>query len=138
MNLLKLPLTFLLTISLLTVPVAAQHKHRTAEKSPAKPPAAPVPSPSPSPTPESVTPVTFDTLLAADSYKIYAEARGVGQLIGSSAVNDVLEPILQLGGPDKDFVTFVNWLKAHAEQLTTSRLLVASWATFKDIPDAVI
>ena len=127
MNFLKLPLTLLLTFSLLATSVAAQQKRRVPEKTPATPPAAPAPAPA-----------TFDTLLSADSYKIYGEVRGVGQLLKSSAATDVLDPILKLGGPEKEFVDVVNWLKLHAEELTTSRLLVAAWPTFKDVPSFVV
>jgi hypothetical protein len=126
MNLLRLPLTLVLTISLLAIPVTGQ-KRRHPEKTPLKTPAAPAPAPP-----------TFDTLLAADSFKVYAEVRGVGQVIQSSAATDVLEPVLKLGGPPKGFVAFVNWLKSHADQLTTSRLLVAAWPTIKDVPDVVV
>lgn len=127
MNFLKLPLTLLLTISLLATSVAGQQKRRTTEKTAAKPPAAPAPAPA-----------TFDTLLSADSYKVYAEIRGVGQFIKSNAVNEVLDPILKFDKPDEQFADFINWLKSHAEPLMTSRLLVAAWPTFKDVPDAVV
>jgi hypothetical protein len=139
MNLLKLPLAYLLLISVVAVPVSGQHKRRVPEKSPAKTQAAPAPTPTPSPTPtpEPAPPVTFDTLLAANSYKIYAEARGVGQLVHSSAATDVLDPILKLGGPDGAFVEAVEWLKAHADQLMTSRMMIAAWPT-TDVPEAVI
>src|SRR5690349_16273526 len=131
MNPHKLPLLCILILSnlLLTTPVAGQQKRRTAEKPAVK---APAPAPAPTPTP------TFENLIAADSYKIYAEVRGVGGLVRSSAVNDVLEPILKLGGPPKDFVDVVKWMKTHADQLTTSRMLVAAWPTFKDVPEFVV
>jgi len=134
MNLLRLPLAYLLLISVIAVPVAGQQKRRVRENTPAKTPAAPAPTP----TPEPATPVTFDTLLAANSYKIYAEARGVGQLIGSSAATDVLDPILKLGGPPSDFVDTVNWLMTHADQMMTSRMIIASWPTITDVPPVMI
>src|SRR5689334_22853659 len=131
MNPHKLPLLCILILSslLLTTPVAGQQKRRNAEKPPAK---APTPAPAATPTPP-----TFETLLAADSFKIYAEVRGVGGLVRSSAVNDVLEPVLKLGGPPKDFVDFVNWMKSHADQLTASRMLIALWPSGKDVPEFV-
>ena len=130
MNPHKLPLLCILILSnlLLTTPVAGQQKRRTAEKPAVK---APAPAPAPTPTP------TFENLIAADSYKIYAEVRGVGGLVRSSAVNDVLEPILKLGGPPKDFVDFVNWMKSHADQLTSSRMLIATWSNMKDAPEFI-
>jgi len=129
MNLLKLPLAYLLLFSVVAVPVAGQQKRRT-HNPPAKTPAAPAPAPA--------TPVTFDTLLAANSYKIYGEVRGVGQLIRSNAVNDVLDPLLKLGGPPEEFLNIVNWLKGHADELVTSRMMVAAWATAKEIPEVVV
>jgi hypothetical protein len=50
----------------------------------------------------------------------------------------VLEPVLKFGGPPKDFVDVVNWVKSHADQLTTSRLLVAALPTLKDVPEFVV
>lgn len=141
MNLLKLPLAYLLLISVVALPVAGQHKRRVHEKTPPKAPTVPAKAPAapaPTPTPEPAPPVTFETLLAADSYKVYAEARGVGQLVRSSAATDVLDPVLKLGGPPSEFVDMVSWLKLHADELMTSRMMVAVWPTAKEVPQVVI
>jgi hypothetical protein len=128
MNPLKLPLAYLLIISVtVAVPVAGQQKRRGPDKTAVKTPAAPAPAP-----------VTFDTLLAADAFKVYVEVRGAGQLIRSNAANDLLDPVLKLGGPPKDFIEYVNWLKGHADELMTSRLLVAAWPTLKEVPEVVV
>ncbi|HEX5834211.1 MAG TPA: hypothetical protein VFY34_10175 [Pyrinomonadaceae bacterium] len=131
MNLLKLPLVYLLVIAVVAVPVAGQQKRRTPEKTPAKAPAAPAP------TPEPATPVTFDTLLAVDTYKIYGEARGVGQLVRSSAANDILEPLFKLSDPGSEFTDVVNWLRTHADQLMTSRLMIAAWPNVSEVPEVM-
>ncbi|HEY0730321.1 MAG TPA: hypothetical protein VGD38_19705 [Pyrinomonadaceae bacterium] len=128
MNLLRLPLAYLLLISVVAVPVAGQQKRRVPEKTPAKTPAAPAPA----------TPVTFDTLLSANMFKVYVEVRGVGQLIRSNAATEVLDPILKLGGPPDDFISTVNWLKTHSDQLMTSRMMVAAWPNVSEVPDVVI
>jgi hypothetical protein len=80
---------------------------------------------------------TFNTLLAADSYKLYVEIRSVGQLIRSSNVNDLLDPLLKFASPPKEVRTLVKWLDAHADELTTSRLLIASWPTQPDLPQFI-
>jgi hypothetical protein len=105
---------------ILATPLLAQQRRNAPRKS--------VPEPAP----------TFDSLLAADSYKIYCEIRGVGGLVRSSAVNDLLDPILKLGGPPKEFKTVVKWLNAHAEALAGSRMMVAGWGSRPNLPNFVI
>ena len=94
----------------------------------------------PKPQPKATPAPTFDTLVPADSYIIYGEIRGVGQFIRSSALNDLLEPVLKLSGPPKEFRTVIKWLNTHAEEVMTSRLLLATWASNKanDLPDVII
>ena len=115
----------LLLIALTTTTVAQQKRQAPAKPQP-KPAAAPVPPP------------TFDTLVPAYSYVIYGEVRGVGQLIRSSSVNEALEPILKLAGPPKEFRNVVKWLHAHADEVMTSRLLVATWPIAKNVPEAIV
>jgi len=126
MKLLQLPLLCTLIVSTVLTPVAGQQKRRNPEKVPAKSPAAPAPAPP-----------TFENLLAADDFKVYVEVRNVGQLIKSSAANDILEAVLKLGGPPKELIEFVEWLKSHAEQVTTSRMLIAAWPNKQDAPEFV-
>lgn len=90
------------------------------------------------PTNTSTTPVTFDTLLPADSYKIYGEVRGVGQLIRSNAVSELLEPVMKLAEPPKEFKTLIKWLNTRADDVMTSRMLVATWPSAKNVPDVVV
>jgi hypothetical protein len=89
------------------------------------------------PTPKTPPP-TFDTLLPADTYKIYGEVRGVGQLVRSNSVNEILEPIMKLAGPPKDFKTFVKWLNAQADEVMTSRMLFAGWSSSRELPEALV
>jgi hypothetical protein len=117
-----------LLLLLFTLTAAAQQKRQTSPKPQPKPAVAPTPAP------------TFDTLVPADSYVIYGEVRGAGQLIRSSALNDLLEPILKLSGPPKEFRAIVKWLNAHAEEVMTSRLLLATWPNnnAKHLPETLI
>lgn len=114
----------LLLLLALIAPTAAQQKRQ----------APPRPQPKATPAP------TFETLIPADSYTIYGEVRGAGQLIRSSAVNDLLEPILKVSAPPKEFRTVVKWLNAHADDVMTSRLLLAAWPTAgaKQAPQTII
>ncbi len=116
----------LVLLTLLIATAVAQQKRPAPARPQPKPAAAPVPPP------------TFDNLVPAESYTIYGEVRGVGQLIQSSAINEALEPILKLAGPPKEFRTLVKWLKAHADELMTSRLLVATGPVGKNLPQALI
>jgi len=122
----KIAIPLLLLLTLLTTPIAAQQKRQTPAKPQPKPAAAPAPAP------------TFENLLPADSYVIYGEVRDTGQLISSSALSDLLEPVLKLAGPPKEFKSVVKWLNAHAEQTMGSRLLFAGWPTNKSLPNAIV
>jgi hypothetical protein len=77
-------------------------------------------------------------LLAADSYRVYGEVRSVGQLIKSPSVNEILEPILKLAGPPKEFRTVVKWLNTHADEVMSSRMIVGVSSSGKDIPAALV
>ncbi len=124
---LKRRMSFLLLIFLVAaISVLAQQRRIPAVKGPQKVPAAVEPAP------------TFDTLLASDSYKIYGEIRGVGQVIGSSSVNELLEPIMKLAGPPKEFKTLVRWLNAHADAVMTSRMLIAGWPRRNNLPEMLV
>lgn len=132
---LKLPIAIALSLVFTFAPLAsaiAQQKRQT----PAKPPAAPAAKPTPVPTPP---PPTFDTLLSANTYRVYVEVRSVGQLIRSNSVNEILEPIMKLAAPPKEFKTVINWLNAHSDEVMTSRMLVATWAAGgTEVPEAVV
>ena len=132
---LKLPIAIALSLTFTFAPLAsaiAQQKRQT----PAKPPAAPAAKPTPVPTPP---PPTFDTLLSVSSYRVYVEVRSVGQLISSNAVNEILEPIMKLAAPPEEFRTVIKWLNAHADEVMTSRMLVATWAAAgTEVPPAVV
>src|SRR4029453_15300418 len=110
----------------LPITTAAQQKRQT----PARPQPKATPAPAPAP--------TFDTLLPADSYKLYVEVRGAGSLVRSNAVNKLPEPVLKFAGPPKEFKSIVRWLNAHADEVMTSRLLVATWQTNPNIPETII
>lgn len=128
---LKLPLSsacFLILLLVLAAPaqIAAQTRRQT--------PRAQTPAPARTAAPAP----TFDTLLAAQTYKLYGEIRSVGQLIRSNSINEILDPIMKLASPPKEFRTLIKWLNTHADEVMTSRMLVAAWPNSADLPDAVV
>lgn len=113
----------LLVLAVLVTPLTAQtRKPVAAPLKTATKPVAKEPAP------------TFDTLLSAGSYGVYSEVRGVGQLIRSQGVSSLLDPIMKLSGPPKEFQTLVKWLRGNAETLMTSRMMCASWAHRPKLP----
>ena len=129
MNIITRPTAAVLLVlfsTFLTATTAAQQKRHTPAKTPPKPAVAPTPAP------------TFDTLIPSGSYTLYGEVRGVGQLVRSDSINELLEPIFKLAGPPKEFKNIVKWLNAHADELMTSRLLVATWAKAKEVPESIV
>lgn len=129
---LKLPMSsafsLVLILVLSTITVAQPRRQTPRPQTPPPTPAKPAPTPAP----------TFDTLLAADSYKLYGEVRSVGQLIRSNSINEILEPIMKLASPPKEFRTLVKWLNTHADEVMTSRLLLAGWPSGGDLPDLLV
>lgn len=123
----KYPAVFIL-LFLITLTVTAQQKRPTTPKPQPKAPVVQAPAP------------TFDTLVPAESYVIYGEVRGAGQLIRSSAINELLEPVMKLASPPKEFRAIVRWLNTHSEEVMTSRLLVAAWPSNRSatLPEALI
>lgn len=97
-------------------------------------PAAPKPAPPAKPAQPALT---FETLLAADSYKIYGEVRGLGQLLRSGGINDIVDPVMKLAAPPKEFKTLVRWLNSHADELMTSRLMFAAWPSRAKLPQTL-
>ena len=119
-------ITLVLTvIAAFTSPVAAQRRRAPATKTP--PPAAP-----------KDTGPSFEDVLATDSYRIYVEIRGVGQLLKTPSFTDVIEPVLKLAGPPKEFKTLLSWLNLQAETLITSRMMVASWSVRPKLPNVLM
>ena len=122
MNLIK---SFLCLVLIFMTGSATAAQQRRTPRTPRKAPVAPTAQPST---------VSFDTLLAKETYKVYAEVRNVGQVIRSGSVNELLEPVMKLAAPPQELETLVKWLNVHAEELMTSRLMVATWSTAPGVP----
>lgn len=114
-------LSLLIVIVLLAAPICAQQ------------PAAPAKAPAPR-TPEP----TFDNLLAADSYKLYGEVRNIGQLMSTGGAGEIVDPIIKLADPPKEFKSIITFLKKNAEALATAQLLFAGWPARTDVPNAFV
>src|SRR5262249_45216313 len=77
--------------------------------------AAPVAGQRPAGAPPRQTPKlsdpTFETLLATDAYKMYGEVRNVGQLLSTGGAGEIVDPIIKLADPGKEFKSIVSFLK---------------------------
>lgn len=118
-------LSLLIAFVLFATPLCAQR------------PAAPAKSPARSEAPLTPEP-TFDNLLAADRYKLYGEIRNVGQLTSSGGAGEIVDPIIKLADPPKEFNSIIKFLKTNAEALATARLLFATWPARTDVPKAFV
>jgi hypothetical protein len=93
------------------------------------------------PAPAAASPTldpTFETLLSADSYKLYGEVRNVGQLMSNGGLGEIVDPIIKLAEPPKEFNSIIKFLKTNAEALANSRLLFATWPARTGVPDAFV
>ncbi len=126
----KTLVAFILIASLQCSTVLAQRRVPQPQPKPATPapPAQGAPDLGPS----------FDSLLAADTFKIYGEVRAVGGLIHSTAVTDLLEPLIKFGKPPKEIELLVKWLNAHAEILSGSRMMIAGWPSRPKLPTVIV
>ena len=116
--------SLVIAIVLFTPPLLAQRPTSTAPKPSTQREATPrIPDP------------TFETLLGADTYKLYGEVRNVGQLLSTGGAGEIVDPIIKLANPPPEFQSIIKFLKKNEEALATSRLLFASWPARADVPD---
>jgi hypothetical protein len=109
--------SFVTAIALFAVPLTAQQRRAPA-------PARPAP--------------TFDGLLSADAYEVYGEVRNVGQLLSTGGAGEIVDPIMKLAEPPKEFQAIIKFLKANSEALATSRLLFATSPALTQIPTTFV
>src|SRR5712691_8839148 len=110
-------ISFLTALALFAAPLSAQQRR------------APAPvKPSP----------TFDGLLSADAYEVYGEVRNVGQLLSTGGAGEIVDPIMRLAEPPKEFQSIIRFLKTNSEALATSRLLFASSPARTEIPTTFV
>jgi hypothetical protein len=114
-------LTVSLSLMLFAAPILAQQ------------PATPAPQRS-----SQLNEITFDDLLAVDAFKMYGEVRNVGQLLGNGGAGEIVEPIIKLAEPGKEFQSIIDFLKKNSEALTSSRLMFATWPTRTDLPNVLV
>jgi hypothetical protein len=99
----------------------------------AQQPTTPVPQPA-----AQLNEITFDDLLAVDAFKMYGEVRNVGQLLGNGGAGEIVEPIIKLAEPGKEFQSIIDFLKKNSEALTSSRLMFATWPARTDLPNVFV
>ena len=83
-------------------------------------------------------PPILETLLSDDSYKVYGEVRNVGQLLSTGGAGEIIEPIMKLADPPREFTALVKFLNANADTLAASRLMFATWPARTGIPNAFV
>ena len=129
--------SFVVAVSLLL-------SHVVIAQRPAKPPAAQTPRTPAAATTASVderTPAaTFDTLLSADAYGVYAEVRMVGRQAASQEIAQLIAPLTMsgIGGPPEELFNLYEFLKANAEPLTTARLMFATMPVRAGLPEVFV
>jgi hypothetical protein len=106
---------------------------------PVKPPAPTPHTPNAAAANEKAPAATFDTLLSADAYGVYAEVRMVGRQFGSQEIEQLLTPYLIGGsGVPPELVNLYKFVKAHAEPLMTARLMFATMPVRAGVPEALV
>ena len=130
-RLLSQTLALLISLATVAAPLAAQQKpapEKPKATAPAKVAAKPVAA--------EQHDRQIDSLLAADSYKVYGEVKNVGTLVHSGAFAELIDPVMKLADPPKEFKTLVKFLNTNAETLANSRLVFATWPARAGVPNA--
>ncbi|HEV7905656.1 MAG TPA: hypothetical protein VGO96_17580 [Pyrinomonadaceae bacterium] len=125
-----------LAVSLLLSPVASAQR-------PAKPPAtAPTTrtttAAAASAANERTPAATFDTLLSADAYGVYAEVRMVGRQAASQEIAQLIAPLTLGGGAPPELLNLYEFIKANAEPLTEARLMFATMPVRAGLPEVLV
>jgi hypothetical protein len=111
-------------------PLVAQQKtpqEKTSPGAPAKPPTTAL---------AAKPAIAIDTLLAADTYKVYGEVKSVGTLVSTGSIAELIDPIMKLADPPKEFKTLVKFINNNAEALADARLCFAAWPARPGVPNA--
>ncbi|HEX8128155.1 MAG TPA: DUF3352 domain-containing protein [Pyrinomonadaceae bacterium] len=126
----------LVAVASLLVPIWAQ---RPAPK-PAVPPANTTRTQQ-TPAAERIPAVTFDTLLSADAYGVYAEMRAVGRHANSQEIAQLIAPLRLEGGaagaPD-ELLALYEFIKSHADALMSARLMFATMPVRAGLPEILL
>ena len=121
-----------LLCALAFVLVAPTHAQQLAAPQKGAPP--PVP---PARVAQAAAPATIDTLLAADSYAVYGELRGIGAYVNSKEVTELLAPLGLPGGAPPEVLDLLNFLRVHADELATARVMFAGMPVRAKLPDGI-
>jgi hypothetical protein len=128
--------SLVVAVSLLLAPVIL-HAQRPVPK-PARPADAGT-TPPQTPAAERSPSVTFDTLLSADAYGVYAEMRAVGRHANSQEITQLLAPFgLEGGGAPAELLALYEFIKSHADALMTARLMFATMPARAGVPETLL
>jgi len=124
--------SFVVAVSLLLVPVRAQRP--TPQPAPAN-----LTATAQTPAAERSPSVTFDTLLSADAYGVYAELRMIGRHADSEEIAQLIAPFnLEGGGAPDELMALYEFIKSHADTLMTARLMFATMPARSGLPEMLL
>jgi hypothetical protein len=127
-------------VSLLLSPILSG----VSAQRPAKPPViAPTPrtqtaAAAAATTNERAPSATFETLLSADAYGVYAEMRMVGRHAVSQEISQLIAPLTMGNSAPAELRNLYEFLKANSEPLTTARLMFATMPVRAGLPEVVV
>lgn len=90
------------------------------------------------PKPAATPAPTFDNILSEDSYNVYVEVRGAGQLVRTNIFTQLADPAIRLIGGGKEIRSIVKWITAHADDVMTSRVFVAADPGVEGLPEGLV
>lgn len=131
----------LLSVLMLQAPFEVNAQRRRTQT---RRPAASAPAPAASPTPAATAAAQrqdverpFDTSVAADSYVVYVEVRGLGRLASARDVRGALDAFRLIGGAPPQVNDVIDFLTANEESLSEVRVVAGVMPARTGLPDAV-
>ncbi|HXD32666.1 MAG TPA: hypothetical protein VN643_16205 [Pyrinomonadaceae bacterium] len=116
-------LAVVLVLASLTGPIIAQRR-----PTPAPPQKTPVKTVSAEKAP------AIDALISADAYKVYGEIKNVGTLVSTGSISELVDPVMKLADPPKEFKELIKFINANAEMLADSRMIFATSRAREFVP----
>ena len=69
---------------------------------------------------------------------MYGEVKNIGTLVSTGSISELIDPIMRLADPPKEFKSLVKFINANSEMLADSRMIFAAVPARAGLPNAFV